>query len=258
MGEAPQSRPARARRGRLRGTGRLRRPGLHRRPARLAAHTPAPLGPAVPGLAGVIQAQHHLLLQLDALPTAHSLRVVMDSQRVVAHEAAARVGDLDLAWNWRRRAETYSNLVAESRDLGGLLGTGQAVAHGSVAASRARKLDEKPLTDIKALRQLDRLFTRIDERVGGTVEYGVKERLYFLRVPFPRIDQHAPGPVKTQRHRFVPITSPAQTDLLAIVRTELRPEPVPPRPPNGAGRSRADFDAVIGHRPGDPGPSLSM
>jgi hypothetical protein len=109
-----------------------------------------------------------------------------------------------------------------------------------------------------ALRQLDLLFGRIDERVCAAIEYGVEKRLYFLRVPFPRIDEHSPGMVKGQRHRFVPITSPVQTDLMDIVRTELRPEPIRLHSPKGAGQSRADFDAAINHRPGDPGPSLSV
>jgi hypothetical protein len=59
-------------------------------------------------------------------------------------------------------------------------------------------------------------------------------------------------------HRFVPITSPVQTDLIAIVRNELLPEPVSLRPPKGAAQSRADFEAAITHRPGDPGPTLSF
>ena len=106
--------------------------------------------------------------------------------------------------------------------------------------------------------QLDRQFARIDERVCATVEQGVSERLYFLRVPFPRVDDHTPGMVKGRRHRFVPITSPVQTDFIAIVRNDLRPGPIQPRPPNGAGQGRADFEAAINHRPGDPGPTLSL
>jgi hypothetical protein len=77
-------------------------------------------------------------------------------------------------------------------------------------------------------------------------------------VPFPRVDNKAPGLVKRRRHRFVPITSAAQTDLIAIVRNDLHPEPIRPRPPKSAAQSRADFEAAIAHRPGDPGPTLSM
>jgi hypothetical protein len=216
-------------------------------------------GPAMPGLAGVMQAQYNLLLHLDEFPDARSLRVVMDSQRVVAREASLRIEDLEpeLAAKWTTRKETYIKLVQETRDLGGLLGKGNAAGQGSIAASRAQKLG-KALTDTNQLRKLDRLFVRIDERVCAAVEHGVNERLYFVRVPFPRVDNKAPGLVKGRRHRFVPITSAAQTDLIAIVRNDLHPEPIRPRPPKSAAQSRADFEAAIAHRPGDPGPTLSM
>ena len=164
---------------------------------------------------------------LDELPDAHSLRVVMDSNAVVAHEAALRAGETDpgLAAKWTIRSQTYFKLVKETRDLGGVLGKGNAAGQGAIAASRAHKLEREPLTGTKQLRQLDRLFDRIDERVCAVVEHGVKERLYFVRVPFPRVDDHTPGMVKGRRQRFVPITSPVQTDLIAIVRNDLRPEP---------------------------------
>jgi hypothetical protein len=184
----------------------------------------------------------------------------MDSQRVVAHEAAVRTKTVepDLAAKWTARKETYIKLLRETRDLGGILGDGNAAGQGSIAASRAQRLDREPLTYCRQLRQLDQLFTQVDERVCAAVEHGVKERLYFLRVPFPRIDDQAPGMIKGPRHRFVPITSPVQTDLISIVRNYLRPAPIEVRPPNGAVQSRIDFEAALHHRPGDPGPSLSM
>jgi hypothetical protein len=223
--------------------------------------TPQPMdGPAMPGLAGVMQAQYKLLLHLDEFPDARSLRVVMDSQRVVAHEAILRIGDVEpaLAAKWTTRKQTYVKLVQETRDLGGILGKPNAAGDGAIAASRAEKLDRDPLTDTKQLRQLDRLFTHIDERVCAAVEHGIKERLYFLRVPFPRVDDVSPEMVKGPRHRYVPITSPVQTDLLAVVRHKLRPAPIKPTPPRGAAQSRLDFEAALRHRPGDPGPSVGM
>ena len=108
------------------------------------------------------------------------------------------------------------------------------------------------------MRQLDRLFSHIDERICAVIEHGIKERVYLLRVPFPRVDDLSPGMVKGIRHRYVPITSPVQTDLLAIVRQDLRPVPIKPTPPKGAAQSRLDFDAALRHRPGDPGPSVGM
>lgn len=217
-------------------------------------------GPTMPGLLGVIQAQHNLLLHLEGLPNAHSLRIVMDSQRVVAHEAAVRTETVepDLAAKWTARKETYIKLVRETRDLAGILGGGNAAGQGSIAASRAQRLGREPLAYCRQLRQLDQLFTQIDERVCAAIEHGVKERLYFLRVPFPRIDDQAPGMIKGPRHRFVPITSPVQTDLLSIVRHKLRPAPIKPTPPRGAAQSRLDFEAALHHRPGDPHPPMAL
>lgn len=223
---------------------------------------PKPMnGPAMPGLAGVMQAEYNLLLNLDEIPDARSLRVVMDSQRVITHEATLRVAEAesDLTSRWTARKTTYTKLVQETRDLGGVLGKNHAASHGALAASRAQKLGPAPLTDPNQLRQLDRLFNRIDQRVYAAVEHGVRDRLYFLRVPISRIDDHSPGPVKGQRQRYAPITSPAQTDLIAIIRNELRPGPIRLSPPDGSARSRADFEAAINHRPGDdPGPSLAL
>jgi hypothetical protein len=227
---------------------------------------PAPwlaAGPALTGLAGIIQAQHDLLLQLDEFPNAHSLRVVMDSQRVVARAVSLRIAAVapGLAAKWATRSQTYGALVRATRDLGGMLGTSNAAGHGSIAAGRADKLDNQPLTDARQLRHLDWLFARIDERVCAAVQAGADQRLYFLRVPLPRIDDQAPGMVKGRRHRFVPITSSGPAELTGLVRTLLLPCPArPTRPssPAGAAQGRADFAAAITHRPGDPGPTLSV
>lgn len=56
-----------------------------------------------------------------------------------------------------------------------------------------------------------------------------KERLYFLRSEIPRPVQTGPGLVKKLHDRNIPITLPIQTDLIKIVRTDLRPAPVQPR-----------------------------
>lgn len=207
-----------------------------------------------------MQAQHNLLLSLDELPDARSLRVVLDSQRVVTHEVALRLGESvpDLASKWASREDTYIKLVRETRDLGGLLGRGDAAGHASIAASRAQKLGREPLADAKQLHQVDRLFTRIDQRICAAIEHGVRERLYFVRVPIARVDDLSAGLVKERRQRYLPITSPVQSDLIAIARNELRPEPIRLSVPITAARSRADFEAAIDHRPGDSGRPLAL
>lgn len=217
--------------------------------------------PDLPGITGLLQAEHNLLVHLDTFPDARSLRVVLDSQRIVSRTAATLIEPTEplLTAKWRAREATYGQLVHETRDLGGMLGRGgPAAGQGAVAASRVQRLAAEEFTDPKLVRQLDRLFASVDELVSQCIDHGAKERLYFLRVPFPRIDDTAPGFVKPTRERYIPITSPVQTDLIVIARTQLRPEPITPPPPKGAARSRAEFEAAIMHRPGRSGPSLSL
>ena len=220
-------------------------------------------GPPMPGISGVLQAEHNLLIHLSNFPDAHSMRLVLDSQRIASYEAAAHVRDFApaLAERWDARAQTYTALLHETRDVRGLLGDGGlAAAEGATVAARIQKLAPAGLTDSRAMRQLDALFTRIDARLTGVIEYGASERLYFLRVKLPRIVDRSQGLVKPVRVRYVPINSPLQTDLIELVRTQLRPPPVLPRAPAGAGRSRAEFVASIIHRPEGrgAGPAISL
>ena len=99
------------------------------------------------------------------------------------------------------------------------------------------------------MRHLDQLFNRVDSRLTEVIEHGVSERLYFLRVKLPRIVEQSAGLVQPQRVRYAPINSPAQSDLIEIVRNQLRPPPIQPRPPAGARQNRLDFEAAITHRP---------
>jgi len=209
-------------------------------------------GPALPGITGVLQAQHNLLLHLIKFPDAQSLRVVMDSQRIVSLEAARRLSDSnpELAARWERRAETYGRLVHQTRDVGGLYGKGGlAAGQGSVAAARMQKLPDDGLSDTGQLRRLERISAGIDERVCTAVELGIKERLYFQRVTVPAIENDDGDLVRGPRREWLPITGPVQTELLAILRNDLRPTPVQRKPPRGATQSRIDFEAAIEHRP---------
>jgi hypothetical protein len=100
------------------------------------------------------------------------------------------------------------------------------------------------------VRQLDRLLSRVDERISQIIEHGATKHLYFLRVPLPQVDGSVVGLVKATRQRYIPMESPAVTRLITIARAELRPNKMEPRPPSGAAQSRDDFEAAILHRPG--------
>jgi hypothetical protein len=212
--------------------------------------------PALPRLAGIHQGEYNLLVHLKHFPDAHSLRLVLDSQRIVSHEASTRVRNALPAFadRWAARAEIYTTLIHETRNVRGLLGNGgRAAARAAIVAARAQRLACDEVLDARPFRQLDRLFTMIDARLTEAIEHGVSERLYFLRVKLPRVVDQADGLVQPLRTRYVPINYPVQTDLLRIVRTQLRPPPERPRAPKGAGRSRAEFEAAITHCPSPRG-----
>jgi len=212
-------------------------------------------GPGLPGIGGVLQAQHNLLLHLIKFPDAQSLRVIIDSQRIVSLDAARRLSDSnpELAARWERRAETYGRLVHQTRDVGGLYGNGgPAAGQGSVAAARMQKLPADGLQDLQKVRRLERLSAGIDERVCTAVEHGIKERLYFQRVLIPAVENDDGELVKGPLRGWQPITGPVQTELLRLVRADLRPVPADHNPPKGAAQNRLDFEAAIHHRPGGP------
>ncbi|MFL6108019.1 MAG: hypothetical protein ACJ716_01645 [Marmoricola sp.] len=217
-------------------------------------------GPALPGITGVLQAQHNLLLQLITFPDAQSLRVIMDSQRLVSLEATRRFTDSnpELAARWQRRARTYGHLVRQTRDVGGLYGNGgPAAGEGSVAAARMQKLPDG-FIDAGQLRRLERISAGIDERVCIAVELGIKERLYFHRVFVPAVENDNGDLVAAPRREWLPITGPVQTELLATLRNDLRPTPVQRKPPKGAAQSRIDFEAAIEHRPRPRGAGIGL
>ncbi|MEJ7702173.1 MAG: hypothetical protein WKF47_00120 [Geodermatophilaceae bacterium] len=166
-----------------------------------------------------------------------------------------------LAANWKARAQTYLALVHETRDVRGLLGNGWlAAAQGAIVATRMEKLDRaEALTHGFAASTRRALLSDRRSAHRGHRARNL-ERLYFLRVKLHRVVDASAGLIKPVRERYVPINSPVQTDLLAIVRTQLRPPPVAPRPPAGAGQSRAEFEAAIIHRPGDrdAGPAIAL
>ena len=209
-------------------------------------------GPGLPGVPGVIQAQHNLLIHLAHFPTAQNLRVVLASQLNLSREAARRLEPIEpaLAARWQQRGATYGRLVRAARDLGGRFGGGGAAAgQGSVAAARLTKLDRAGLSDVQQVRRLQRVSAGIDERICNVLEYGVAHRLYFHRINVPGLETDNGELVHGTREKFVPVTSPARNELLVIVRSDLRPTPKDRKAPKGAAPSRLDFNAALQHRP---------
>ncbi len=210
-------------------------------------------GPALPGIAGVVQAQHNMLVDLARFPTALNLRRIFQSQAEVAHEAArhAALAAPEVVERFIEREQTYKLLQKDSRNLGGLVG------HGGVAAVESRnaegRLKHTPVgddADAPALRELARLFTATDARIASTLEYGFQQNLYFVSIKYPRLGDQAVNGVIQQRERWVPVTSPVQTELLPIVRGRLRPIPHPRAAEPKAVESRRSYEVLLAAQPG--------
>ena len=204
-------------------------------------------GGPLPGIGGVLQAEHNMLVHLGSFPNALNLRRVIDGQRILSHEAARHAPHVapELIEGWLEREQTYQRLSLETRSLGGLIGDGgYAAAEAASAVGRLRRVHVDELTSADPLRDLDKLFTRTDARIAAIIEEGVAERLYFISVKVPRIVDGADHMVSPVRERYVPITSPVQTDLLAIVRHDLRPvaTPTEPAPCSGEPRRASELD----------------
>ncbi len=190
-------------------------------------------GPALPGLGGVLQAENNLLVRLRYQPDGHSLRLILDSQRIVSRHAvelASTVnGGRELTAKWAKRAETYVLLVDQTRNLRGLIGHGAAAAQGALAASRIRCLGSDIPVEPRALRHLDALFVHIDRRIADTIAAGADDRSYLMRIGIPRVDLTSGGAVKQQRLRHVPLDVPKPSPVLVTVDHRLRvPHPHTP------------------------------
>jgi hypothetical protein len=214
-------------------------------------------GGPLPGIGGVLQAEHNMLVHLASFPNALNLRRVMDGQRILSHEAARRAPNVapDLIERWLDREQTYKKLIDETRDVAGLVGGGGSAADEAAnAVGRLRHVQVDEMTTPGPLRDLDKLFTRADARIAAIMEQGVADRLYFVSVKVPRVVDSSGELVSPVRKRYAPVGAPVNTELLAIARQELRPPPVAPSVPTGAHESREEFGAAIQHRPARRGP----
>ena len=146
---------------------------------------------------------------MKSVPNATNLRLVVDSQRLVsAHLApyAARI-DERLAERWAERAETYSVVQKELREIGGLLGKGGlAVAEGANAVARLKALPQDTIVEPRVLSGFQLLFNRLDDRIADVIEDGVEHGAFFKRVTLPRLVGGGGQLVRPVRERFVPVT----------------------------------------------------
>lgn len=213
----------------------------------MRAHPAVIEGPARPGLAGVIQAQHNLVVALGGVPpTGMNMRRIFGTQTGLSHELArhAEVVAPELVETLRRREETYRLLGKESRNFGGLIGNGgPAAAESANAYDRVRRRAASTSEERPALRELTHLCEGTDARIASTIERGFAERIYFVATAAPSL-----GP-SGRTERWVPVTSTTHTNLPAMVRDRLRP-PAPVAVPQPPTSDRLAYQLVLSMQPG--------
>jgi hypothetical protein len=207
-------------------------------------------GPPKPGVLGVLQAEHNLLVRLKSFPNAMHIRLIVDSQRLLTSGLvpyAERV-DPSLAEQWRTRAATYSRLQRELRNIGGRLGNGAAATtEAANAVSRLRALPADAVIEPRMLGGFQPLFRRLDSRITDILEAGVERGAFVQRATVPRLVSGEGRLVHPVRERFVPVARAADLQVITTAREHLRPPAEPAMASPGA--SRVDLHAALIHRP---------
>ena len=211
-------------------------------------------GPAKPGVLGVLQAEHNLLVRLKAFPNAMNLRLIVDSQRLLTSALipyAQRI-DPELADGWRERTKTYAQIQQELRNVGGRLGNGAtATVEASNAVSRMKALPADTVIEPRMLGGFQTLFNRLDNRITEILEVGVERGAFVQRVTVPRLMSSDGRLVHPVRERFVPVARAGDLDVIRTARERLRPTVEPATASPGA--SRVDLHAALIHRPPEKG-----
>jgi hypothetical protein len=185
-------------------------------------------GPALPGLAGVLQAQHNVAVDLAHFPSAANLRHVLIGQAQLSSRAAklAATSDPVLVGVIADRADLYRDLVAASRVVGGEVGGGRLAALESANAAQRICSGPTPTEPVgESLKQLAHLSERIDARVCAAVEHGFRERLYFTAASLDHLGPAGPAGIRRPANTFICVDAPQQSKLLELVHRRLRPVP---------------------------------
>lgn len=210
-------------------------------------------GPAQPGILGVLQAEHNLLVRLQFFPTSLSLRLIVDSQRLLSHKLAPFAARMDvrLGRQWEHRSETYGLIQRQLRDVGGLMGAGQmAAAEGASAVSRAQSIPPGTIIPPRVLGGFQVLFEKVDRRIADIVEEGFTRGALFERVPLPRVSTGTGQAVMPVRDRYRPVARPGDIPVVQTVRRELRPPIRVNR--SSPGVSRVELQSEIARRSSNP------
>ena len=211
-------------------------------------------GPALPGLAGVLQAQHNVAVDLAHFPSALNLRHVLIGQAELSQRAAqvARATESPTASSFEERAGLYRQMVTASRTLGGEIGGGRLAAAESAAAARRipSGLPAGGSTE-EMLARLAHLNDRIDVKIATALEHGFRERLYLTAITLPAIGRPGQGGIARAARKYVGVDHDRPSELLQLARARLRPPHTPATPSVGSDeKHRTTLAAAIAATPG--------
>ena len=210
-------------------------------------------GPTLPGLAGVLQAQHNVAVDLSHFPSASNLRQILFAQADLSQQSAQLAGTVGspTATSFQQRAGLYRDLVLASRTVGGQLGAGQLAAVASANAARRVRSDADRGEDVEqALAKLASLNSRVDVKVAAAVEHGFREKLYFEAIKLPTLGRPGPGGIVRVAEKYIAVDSSARSTLLRLTSERLRPVVVDGHTCRESGRaSRALLAATINMQP---------
>ncbi|GAA1761251.1 hypothetical protein GCM10009795_004600 [Nocardioides hankookensis] len=219
---------------------------------RLGWHPPVkPIsGPPRPGILGVLQAEHNLVVKLgSSLPSTINLRYVIDSQRILSHHLTPFADRIDgrLAERWDTRADTYATLQRQFRSVSGLLGTGggAAAAEGGNAVARLRSLPADTILEPRVLGGFQLLFDQLDQHIADVIEEGITYGAFAQRTRLPR-PAETDDLAATIRDQLVTVDRTRNRNLLDTIHALI---PHPTRPTTTAGTTRADLCGALIHRP---------
>jgi hypothetical protein len=211
---------------------------------------------------GILQAEHNLLVRLNALPSPLNLKKVVESQRILSAVLAERVPSPALAARWTRRARTYRLIFNELRNVSGRVGDGAQAADEAtnirirVDALTKHEPSGQPDRESRIWSGFDSRFQKIDARLADIVESGITDKTLLRRVHVPRLDADSPQLVKPLRVRFAPIDGQGGIDLLTAVREKLRPMPPTSVATPESATSRSELFNAITTRAAKDSPGL--
>jgi hypothetical protein len=208
-------------------------------------------GPVRPGVLGVLQAEHNVLVHLRSFPNAMNLRLIVDSQRQVSNSLAPMAERINggYAARWSDRGTTYAVIQQQLRNIGGRLGHGgPAVGEAANATARLRALKPSTIIEPRVLAGFQTLFDRIDRRIADIVEDGIDRGAFVERITVPRVGADTKRLIFATEEKFVPVSRASDLEVVRTLRERLRPPPQDASPAS-PGRSRADLHTAILHRP---------